>query len=113
MEKNGRESLIELIKRIEITKDNKNQINKIKRLIKQNDYIEAINILNQLKDEEKIKLKNMDEIDLIDNEKDELEENDDEDLFHEEIIPEKIEEEREKKEENSIYPNELSDEELE
>ena len=59
MEKNGRESLIELIKRIEITKDNKNQINKIKRLIKQNDYIEAINILNQLKDEEKIKLKNM------------------------------------------------------
>ena len=44
MEKNGRESLIELIKRIEITKDNKNQINKIKRLIKQNDYIEAINI---------------------------------------------------------------------
>ena len=50
MEKNGRESLIELIKRIEITKDNKNQINKIKRLIKQNDYIEAINILNQLKD---------------------------------------------------------------
>ena len=113
MEKNGRESLIELIKRIEITKENKNQINKIKRLIKQNDYIEAINILNQLKDEEKIKLKNIDEIDLIDNEKDELEENDDEDLFHEEIIPEKIEEEREKKEENSIYPNELSDEELE
>ena len=97
MEKNGRESLIELIKRIEITKDNKNQINKIKRLIKQNDYIEAINILNQLKDEEKIKLKNMDEIDLIDNEKDELEENDDEDLFHEEIIPEKIDEELEER----------------
>ena len=39
MEKSGKDSLTNLIKRIEITKENKAQINKIKKLIKQDDYI--------------------------------------------------------------------------
>ena len=111
MEKSGKDSLTNLIKRIEITKENKAQINKIKKLIKQDDYIEAINVLNQLKNEEKIKLKSIDEMDLLDDKDDEIEEDDE--LFHEDIVPKNIEEEREKKEDNSIYPVELSDEELE
>ena len=100
MEKSGKDSLTNLIKRIEITKENKAQINKIKKLIKQDDYIEAINVLNQLKNEEKIKLKSIDEMDLLDDKDDEIEEDDE--LFHEDIVPKNIEEEREKKEDNSI-----------
>ena len=110
MEKSGKDSLTNLIKRIEITKENKAQINKIKKLIKQDDYIEAINVLNQLKNEEKIKLKSIDEMDLLDDKDDEIEEDDE--LFHEDIVPKNIEEEREKNVTDILISTHIIDEKL-
>ena len=110
MENNGIESLIELIKRIEVTEDNKKQINKINKLIEQEDYLEAIKILNELKKQGKIKLKDVSILDLMRDKEEISQEELDEELFKEDIIPEKKEKE---KTENSIYPKELSDEELE
>ncbi len=108
MENSGIESLINLVNRIEITKDNEKQVKQIKKLIQQEDYVEAIKILNELKEQRKIKLKDLSIIDIIQNDNEES----DEELFKEEIIPEEIEKEQEEKEE-SIYPKELADEELE
>ena len=110
MENNGIESLIELIKRIEVTEDNKKQINKINKLIEQEDYLEAIKILNELKKQGQIKLKDVSILDLMRDKEEISQEELDEELFKEDIIPEKKEKE---KTENSIYPKELSDEELE
>ncbi len=59
MEKNGIESLINLVNRIEITDENKQQVNQMKKLIKQEKYVDTITILNELKNEGKIKLKNI------------------------------------------------------
>ena len=114
MENNGIESLSNLIERIEITKDNKEKINKIKRMIKKENYVEAINILNELKNEGKIRLKNVSIIDLLKDNQDEiLEEEANEELFKEDIVPKKIEKKREENTDESIYPKELADEELE
>ncbi len=110
MENNGIESLIELIKRIEVTEDNKKQINKINKLIEQEDYLEVIKILNELKKQGQIKLKDVSILDLMRDKEEISQEELDEELFKEDIIPEKKEKE---KTENSIYPKELSDEELE
>lgn len=59
MEKEGIESLVNLINRIEVTNENKEQVDEMKYLIEQKDYAKVIKILNKLKDEGKIKLKNI------------------------------------------------------
>ena len=110
MENNGIESLINLINRIEITEDNKEEIKKMKKLLKQEEYGETIKILNELKNQGKIKLKNIESIIDIDKENDD-ENEDEEELFNEEFIPNEVEEDR--KDDDSIYPKELSDEILE
>lgn len=110
MENNGIESLINLINRIEITEDNKEEIKKMKKLLKQEEYGETIKILNELKNQGKIKLKNIESIIDIDKENDD-ENEDEEELFNEEFIPNEVEED--KKDDDSIYPKELSDEILE
>ena len=109
MENNGIESLINLVNRIEITDENKQQVNQMKKLIKQEKYVDTITILNELKNEGKIKLKNMSIMDIMKNEDNKID--DDFGLFNEEFIEE--EEENEKDVEDSIYPKELCDEELE
>ena len=112
MENNGIESLINLINRIEITEDNKEEIKKMKKLLKQEEYGETIEILNELKNQGKIKLKNIESIIDIDKENNDDDENEEEEeLFNEEFIPNEDEEDR--KDDDSIYPKELSDEILE
>ena len=106
MKKSGIDNLIDLIEKIEVTEENKEQIKQIKNMIEKADYTKAISILNQLRQEGKIKLKNFSLIDEI------KEEEADEELFKEDIVPKDIEE-RNQKEDDSIYPKELCDEELE
>ena len=105
MENEGIESLVNLIKRIEITDENKVQVDKMKELIKQKKYAEVIQILNQLKNDGKIKLRNVTLAELVENE-----DNDND----EEIEPiEEIRKDDEEKKEEGIYPKELSNIELE
>ena len=59
MENEGIESLVNLINRIEVTNENKEQVDEMKYLIEQKDYAKVIKILNKLKYEGKIKLKNI------------------------------------------------------
>ena len=59
MENEGIESLVNLINRIEVTNENKEQVDEMKYLIEQKNYTKVIEILNKLKDEGKIKLKNI------------------------------------------------------
>ncbi len=105
MKNSGIDNLIDLIEKIEVTEENKEQIKQIKNMIEKADYTKAISILNQLRQEGKIKLKNFSLID-------EIKEEADEELFKEDIVPKDIEE-RNQKEDDSIYPKELCDEELE
>ena len=93
MESQGIESLIELINRIKITNENKLEVEELKRLIKKQDYTKVIQILNDLKNENKIILNKVEE------------------------TKEKSKEERTKKEikeeEDGVYPKKLSNVELE
>ena len=58
MENEGIKSLIYLIERIEITEENSEQISQIKKLIEKKEYTKIIEMLNELKEEGKIRLKN-------------------------------------------------------
>ena len=60
MESQGIESLIELINRIKVTDDNEADVDLMKELIDEKRYTEVIPILNKLKNEKRIILKNMD-----------------------------------------------------
>ena len=93
MESQGIESLIELINRIRITNENKLEVEEMKGLIKKQDYTKVIQILNDLKNENKIILNKVEE------------------------TKEKAKEEKPKKEhkeeKEGIYPEKLSNVELE
>ncbi len=97
MESQGIESLIELINRIRITNENKLEVEEMKRLIKKQDYTKVIQILNDLKNENKIILNKVEET--------------------KEKSKEKAKEEKPKKEhkeeKEGIYPEKLSNVELE
>ena len=118
MENEGIKSLIDLIERIEITEENSEQISQIKKLIEKKEYTKIIEMLNELKEEGKIRLKNKTLQPIVHNE--EFSEKDFKEIFQEELeeTKEKENEEEisvEKKEEKgeSIYPKELSNIELE
>lgn len=97
MESQGIESLIELINRIRITNENKLEVEEMKGLIKKQDYTKVIQILNDLKNENKIILNKVEET--------------------KEKSKEKAKEEKPKKEhkeeKEGIYPEKLSNVELE
>lgn len=97
MEVKGIESLIEFLKKVEVTEENKAQIEEINKLIEQKEYTKVVKILNQLKKEGKIKVRKdyNDEI---------IEEDEDDDGY---------EENEENEEDEGIYPKELSNIELE
>ena len=116
MENEGIKSLIDLIERIEITEENSEQISQIKKLIEKKEYTKIIEMLNELKEEGKIRLKNKNLQPIVHNE--EFSEKDFKEIFQEELEETKENEEEisvEKKEEKgeSIYPKELSNIELE
>ena len=94
------EKLENLINQLEVTKDNKEQIEEMRRLLSEEKYEEMFAILEKLKRDNKIILKNKKE--KAEKVKQEIEEYDDED--EEEIV-------RDKKE--SIYPKELQNKKLE
>ncbi len=100
MENDRLESLINLIKKIEVTDENKEQVDEMKDLIEQKRYAEVIKILNELKLERKIKIKN----DVYEDSEEEVEEDDDDD----EEDDDNNEEEVIKEKNNGIYPKELS-----
>ena len=58
MESQGIESLIELINRIKVTDDNEADVDLMKELIDEKRYTEVISILNKLKNEKRIILRN-------------------------------------------------------
>ena len=58
MESQGIESLIELINRIKVTDDNEADVDLMKELIDEKRYTEVIPILNKLKNEKRIILRN-------------------------------------------------------
>ena len=113
MENKGIESLINLVKRIEITDENREQIREINELIKKEDYTEVINLVNQLKNEGKIKLKNNSNIEMVKSE--EVEKEDEEEEIEQYYEDEDEEDEgiEEEEDENKIYPKELLNVELE
>ena len=97
MESQGIESLIELINRIKITSENELEVNEMKELLKEQKYTDVIRILNDLKNENKIILNKVEET--------------------KEKPKEEVKEERPKKEhkeeKEGIYPEKLSNVELE
>lgn len=93
MESQGIENLIELIDRIKITDENELEVKKMKELLKEKQYTDVIQILNQLKSENKIILNR------VENEKTELKE--------------KKPKKEHKEEKEGIYPEKLSNIELE
>ncbi len=95
MENSGIESLVDLIERIEINEENREQIKEIKKFMEEENYVEAINLLKKLKSEEKIKLKEIKEPK--------------EKVFEEEFIPE----DEETEENEQIYPKRLLNKKLE
>lgn len=95
MENSGIESLVDLIERIEINEENREQIKEIKKFMEEENYVEAINLLKKLKSEEKIKLKEIKEPK--------------EKVFEEEFIPE----DEESEENEQIYPKRLLNKKLE
>ena len=101
MDNEGLESLVNLIKRIEVTKENKMQVKEMEELIKQKRYAEIIQILNQLKNDGKIKLKNVVLSDLVHEEKNVDQES------------KKAKKVNNSKREDGIYPSELLNIELE
>mgnify|MGYP002561324157 FL=1 len=106
MENRGIESLKKLINRIEITDENKEEIEQINRYINEKNYKRAIEVLEQLKNRGNIKLLS------LSSQRNEPINEDEERIFNEEFIPEEIEEE-EQEEKNDIYPKELLNRELE
>ena len=58
MESQGIEILIELINRIKVTDDNEADVDLMKELIDEKRYTEVIPILNKLKNEKRIILRN-------------------------------------------------------
>ncbi|MEI3401894.1 MAG: hypothetical protein V8R51_06135 [Clostridia bacterium] len=101
MDSGGLESLGNLIKRIEVTNENKMQVKEMEELIKQKRYAEIIQILNQLKNDGKIKLKNVVLSDLVHEEKNANQES------------KKAKRVNNSKSEDGIYPSELHNIELE
>ena len=101
MDSEGLESLVNLIKRIEVTNENKMQVKEMEELIKQKRYAEIIQILNQLKNDGKIKLKNVVLSDLVHEEKNADQES------------KKAKRVNNSKSEDGIYPSELHNIELE
>ena len=101
MDNEGLESLVNLIKRIEVTNENKMQVKEMEELIKQKRYAEIIQILNQLKNDGKIKLKNVVLSDLVHEEKNADQES------------KKVKRVNNSKSEDGIYPSELHNIELE
>ena len=101
MDSGGLESLGNLIKRIEVTNENKMQVKEMEELIKQKRYAEIIQILNQLKNDGKIKLKNVVLSDLVHEEKNVDQES------------KKAKRVNNSKSEDGIYPSELHNIELE
>ena len=106
MENRGIESLKKLINRIEITDENKEEIEQINHYINEKNYKRAIEVLEQLKNRGNIKLLS------LSSQRNEPINEDEERIFNEEFIPEEIEEE-EQEEKNDIYPKELLNRELE
>lgn len=116
MEYNGIESLISLINKIEITDENREQLIEINELLELKKYRDVIELLSKLKNEKKIKLKNI-ELESIRKDKE------DKDIEHkiEEMLEEEFEDDLKNVEEeseiknttNGIYPKELSNEKLE
>ena len=97
MESQGIESLIELINRIKVTDDNEADVDLMKELIDEKRYTEVIPILNKLKNEKRIILRNSATI---------------EETKKEEKEYKKVKDEENNKE-SEIYPKRLSNVELE
>lgn len=97
MESQGIESLIELINRIKVTDDNEADVDLMKKLIDEKRYTEVIPILNKLKNEKRIILRNSATI---------------EETKKEEKEYKKVKDEENNKE-SEIYPKRLSNIELE
>ena len=97
MESQGIESLIELINRIKVTDDNEADVDLMKKLINEKRYTEVIPILNKLKNEKRIILRNSATI---------------EETKKEEKEYKKVKDEENNKE-SEIYPKRLSNIELE
>ena len=97
MESQGIESLIELINRIKVTDDNEADVDLMKELIDEKSYTEVIPILNKLKNEKRIILRNSATI---------------EETKKEEKEYKKVKDEENNKE-SEIYPKRLSNIELE
>ena len=132
METEQIEKMKKLIRKIKITKDNRQEIKDIKNLMKDEEYDEALEILQNLNIKGKLELKDDANDDEIDEESERnLDENEDDSYYDDEeqdgefenidddeydefenIDDDEYDDEEEKKEE-SLYPEELSNPELE
>ena len=113
MENEGIKSLINLIERIEVTEENSKEITQIKELIEEQKYANVIEIIKKLRDDGKIKLKSS-AIQPLTHNSDEISKEDFKEIFQDEI--EENQEETingSENEEESIFPKELSNIELE
>ena len=137
MEEEKIEKLANLINRIRITEDNKEEVQNMKKLMKKGRYVEALRILQNLNEEGKVKLRQdtikendskIEENDETKDFEDNEESNDDNDNDYEEQYEQENDYEQEDEEEyitnlkfsedeegknETIYPKKLSDESLE
>ena len=115
MENEGIESLMNLIERIETTDENREQLFEINEAIGQKNYAKVIEILSQLKNEGKIKLKNT-VIQPLTHKVEAINEEDIKEIFQEELDEEDKEDiikDDKTKMKEGLFPKELSNLKLE
>lgn len=114
MENEKIEKMIDLIDRIEITKENSKDIKNIKQLMKQEEYDEALEMLQDLNMKGKLTLKDEEYDEEIEQDYNEDDEEVEKDYDSEWAISDDQEDELDEEEqEESIYPEELSNPDLE
>ncbi len=103
MDKDKINKILNVVKNIKVTKDNKEDVENVRRLIKEENYIEAVQELQRIQEEGRIEYKK--QVKEEKEKSDEIEKEETEDSISDNII-------KEEKEDN-IYPKKLSNKNLE
>lgn len=105
MDKDKINKILDVVKNIKVTKDNKEDVENVRRLIKEENYIEAVKELQRIQEEGRIEYKKQVKEEKEKTKKDEIEDEE----YGEDIKDNIIREEKE----DTVYPKQLSNKKLE
>lgn len=103
MDKDKINKILDVVKNIKVTKDNKEDVENVRRLIKEENYIEAVKELQRIQEEGKIEYKKQEKEEK--SKKDEIEDEETQDSISDNIIKEE--------KGDTTYPKQLSNKKLE